>query len=68
MALSATIDATTSPMTLTVVSDARHVEVEVRTGGETITATGARPVSVVDADQVWTVVSDDGATAVYSAP
>lgn len=68
MALSATIDATASPMTLTVVSDARHVEVEVRTGGETIAATGARPVFVVDADREWTLVDDDGATAVYTAP
>lgn len=67
MTISAKVDLTVTPITLTVVSDKRLVSVQVSAVGDTATATGQFPVTVSDSSgRVWTVKSDDGTTAVYS--
>ena len=67
MALTAKVDLTTTPPTLTVVSDKRKVAVSVTAAGETATGTATFPVKVTDdSGRVWTVKSDDGATATYT--
>lgn len=65
--LTATIDLTKTPIELTVVSDKRVVSVQVAVLGETATATGKFPVKVTDTDRTWTLKTDDGKTAVYTA-
>lgn len=68
MALSASVNLSVSPAELTVKSDKRVVEVTVSAAGETATGKATFPVKVTDASgRVWTVKSDDGATAVYTA-
>lgn len=63
MALTATLDMTKKPPTLTVVSDRR--EGSVTTGGET--ANFLWPVVITDpSGHPWAVQSDDGTTAVYT--
>jgi len=67
MALTATLNLSVTPNTLTVVSDKRKVEVTVTAVGETAVAKGTFPVKVTDSrGVVWNVKSDDGATAVYN--
>ena len=66
MALTASLDLNATPPTLTVESDRRLVEVDVRSAGESTTAIGVWPVTVTDDERTWTVVSDDGTTAVYA--
>lgn len=67
MSLSATLDLTVTPPTLTVVSDRRKVTVDVHSAGDTATATGTFGVQVQDdSGRVWTAQSDDGTTAVYT--
>ncbi len=67
MALTAAVDLTKTPITLTVTSDKRKVAVTVTSAGETATGSATFPITVTDTSgRVWTVVSDDGATAVYS--
>jgi hypothetical protein len=61
VALTASIDETVTPPTLTVVSDRRKVSVTAV--GETVVATF--PVHVTDASRTWVAVSDDGTTAVF---
>lgn len=66
MALTAKVDTTVTPVTLTVVSDRRKVSVSVTSAGETATGTAAYPVVVSDTSgKVWTVQTDDAVTAVY---
>jgi hypothetical protein len=65
--LTATIDLTKTPLELTVVSDKRVVSVQVSVLGETATATGKFPVKVTDSNRTWTLKTDDGKTAVYTA-
>lgn len=67
MSLTAKLDLTVNPPTLTVTSDRRKVSVQVTAVGETATATGLFPVTVSDSSgKQWKQVSDDGTTAVYS--
>jgi anti-sigma-K factor RskA len=67
MALTATVDLSKTPATLTVVSDKRVVAVSVQAAGETATGTATYPVTVTDTSgRTWTVASDDGKTAVYT--
>lgn len=67
MALTATIDLTLTPPTLTVVSDKRVVKVTVSAAGDTATGTATFPITVTDdSGRTWTVKSDDGTTAVYT--
>lgn len=67
MALTAKIDLSKTPCQLTVVSDKRQVVVSVTSAGETATGTATFPVTVTDdSGRVWTLKSDDGATAVYT--
>ena len=67
MALTATVDLTKSPILLTVVSDKRKVAVSVSSAGETATGTATYPVTITDTSgRVWSLKSDDGATAVYT--
>ena len=67
MAITAAVDLTKSPPVLTVTSDKRKVSVQVSAVGETATATGTFPVTVTDTSgRVWTVKTDDGATATYT--
>ena len=67
MVLTATVDITKTPITLTVVSGKRVVNVTVASAGETAVGTARFPITLTDTSgRVWTVVSDDGATAVYS--
>jgi hypothetical protein len=67
MALTATLDLTKQPPTLTVVSDRRKVEVDVTVLGETVTATGTFPITITDdSGRAWSLKSDDGATAIYT--
>ena len=65
--LTATVDLTKTPIELTVVSDKRAVSVQVTVLGETVPAVGKFPIKVVDADRTWTLKTDDGKTAVYTA-
>lgn len=65
--LTASIDLTKAPIELTVVSDKRVVSVQVSAVGETATATGRFGVKLTDTDRTWTLKSDDGKTAVYTA-
>jgi len=67
MALTAIVDVTKTPITLTIVSDKRKVSVTVTSAGETATGTATYPLNITDASRTWTKVSDDGTTAVYSA-
>ena len=68
MALTGNVNLDVTPIELTVVSDKRKVEVTVSAVGETATATGQFPIKVTDASgRKWTLKSDDGATAVYTA-
>ena len=67
MALTATVNITVVPATLTVVSDKRRVAVTVTAAGETATGTATYPVVVTDAVRTWTPKSDDGITAVYTS-
>jgi predicted methyltransferase len=67
MTISAKLDLTAAPPTLTVTSDKRKVSVEVSAVGEKTTATGMFPVTVTDSSgKVWKSVSDDGTTATFS--
>lgn len=67
MALTATIDISATPPTLTVVSDRRVIDVEVTTAGETATGHAVYPVTVTDSSgRMWTKVSDNDVTAVYT--
>jgi hypothetical protein len=70
MAISAIIDTSVSPFTLTVVSDSRTVTIggTVSAGGESApySAQVAWPVTFDGDSHVWTKVSDDGTTAVYT--
>lgn len=67
MALTGKLDLTTTPATLTVVSDRRKESVTVHSAGEDLTLDGVWPVTVTDsAGRTWTLKSDDGATAVYT--
>lgn len=67
MSLTATVDVTAKPLTLTVVSDKRKVAVQVTVGGETATGAATFPVVIADAARTWTLKSDDGITAVYTS-
>lgn len=68
MALSAKLDISKTPMTLTVTSDKRVVAVSVTAAGETATGSATFPVAVTDdSGREWTKKSDDGVTAVYTA-
>lgn len=67
MAISAVVDITKTPPTLTVVSDKRIVSVSVTAAGETAVGTATFPVTVTDAGRIWKIVTDDGKTATYTA-
>lgn len=69
MALTAKLDLAVTPNTLTVTSDKRVVSVDVTVLGETVNAKGNFPVKVVDSRTgiIWTVKSDTGLVAVYTA-
>jgi len=67
MALTATVDVTKTPITLTVVSDKRKISVSVTSAGETATGTAVFPVQITDGSRTWTQKSDDGTTAIYTA-
>jgi hypothetical protein len=64
--LTATVDATKTPPTLTVVSNKRAISVTVASAGDTVTVTGAYPITITDAVHTWTKSTDDGTTAVYN--
>ena len=67
MALTATVDLTKTPITLTVVSSKRLVSVSVTSAGETAVGTAEFPITLTDSTgRAWTSVSDDGRTAVYT--
>ena len=66
MALTATVDLTKTPPTLTVVSDKRIITVSVIAAGETAVGTATFPVTVTDTTHVWKVVTDDGKTATFA--
>lgn len=66
MALTATVDLTKTPPTLTVVSDKRLVTVTVTSAGDTATGVAQYPITVTDLVRTWKPVSDDGKTAVLS--
>lgn len=67
MALSATVNISVSPITLTVVSDKRKVSGTVTAVGETAPFDAKFPITINDSTgRVWTSVSDDGITAVYT--
>lgn len=71
MALTVTVDLTTKPgtVTATAVSDKRVVEVSVSAAGDVATGTATFPITFSDtAGRTYTKKSDDGATAVYTAP
>lgn len=67
--LTAKLDLTVTPNTLTVTSDKRIVSVDVTVLGETVKAEGRFPITIKDARTavIWTLKSDNGTTAVYTA-
>jgi hypothetical protein len=68
MALSATLDITVTPIKLTVTSDKRKVDVEVKASGETATGTATFPVQITQTGgRTWTLQSDNGTTAIYTS-
>jgi hypothetical protein len=71
MALSAKVDTSVSPFTLTITSDQLKfsVNITVSSAGASATAeyAGQFPVTVVDdSGRAWAIQSDDGTTAVYT--
>lgn len=67
MSLSAKIDTSVTPMTLTVVSDRRVVAVSLSAVGETAEGFATFPIKLQDASgRVWKPLSDDGITAVFT--
>jgi hypothetical protein len=64
--LTGTLDATKTPPTLTIVSNKRVLSVTVASAGDTLTVTGAYPITITDAVHTWTKSADDGTTAVYN--
>lgn len=67
MALSAVVDLTVTPITLTIVSDRRKVTGTITSAGDTATYTAQFPVTIVDSSgRTWTVRGDNGSTAVYT--
>lgn len=68
MALTATINTSTTPPTLTVQSDRRKVKGTITSAGDTATYEAQFPVTIADdTGRVWTAVSDDGVTAVFTS-
>lgn len=66
--LTAVVDVSAARPVLTVVSDRRVVGVSVSSVGETAVGTATYPVHLVDSTgRTWTLVSDDGVTAVYTS-
>ena len=69
MTLSAAVDITVTPITLTVTSDRRKVTGTVVSQGETASYSATFPVTVTDTSgRVWTQASDNGIKAVYTSP
>ena len=67
MALTASVDVSKTPPTLTVTSDKRKLSVNVTVLGETVVAIGLFPITVSDdSGATWTLKTDDGVTAVYT--
>lgn len=67
MGLTVSIDATKTPLRMTVTSDRRKVPVIIKMAGETALGTAQFPVTIVDSSgRAWSPVSDDGLTAVYT--
>lgn len=66
MALTAAVNVNVTPITLTVVSDKRVLTGTVVVAGETAEWTAELPVTINDTTHVWTLVSDDGKTAIYT--
>ena len=64
--LTATVDLTKTPPTLTVVSDKRVVAVTVTSAGETAVGSAQYPLIISDLVRTWKPVSDDGKTAILS--
>lgn len=65
MALNATLNESVTPNALTVVSDRRKITITA--AGDTMVV--AHPIKITDtAGAVWTVKTDDGATAVFTSP
>lgn len=67
MALTGSLNLTVTPIKLTVTSDKRKVSAQIAAVGESLLLTGTFPVTVTDAARTWTIQSDDGVTAVYTA-
>lgn len=70
--LTAFVDTTKTPIELTVgLSDAlaerRSVHVDITLLGETVAVDALFPITVTDAERTWTVKSDGGEYAVYTA-
>lgn len=70
MSLSVTVDLSTpGTVKATAVSTKRVVSVSVAAAGDVATGTATFPITFSDtAGRVYTKVSDDGTTAVYTAP
>jgi hypothetical protein len=66
MALTAAVNVNVTPMTLTVVSDKRVLTGSVTVAGETAEWTAELPITINDTIRTWTLVSDDGKTAIYT--
>lgn len=72
MAITANVNVSTTPIELTVKLDAslaakRSIDVDITVLGETVHASAYFPIKVVDAERTWTLKTDDGVTAVYTA-
>lgn len=67
MALTAAVDINATPPKLTVTSNRRRVSGTVTSAGDTANYVALFPVTITDdSGRVWTNVSDDGTTAVYT--
>ena len=67
MSLTAAVDITVAPITLTITSDRRKVTGTVVSQGETATYSATFPVTITDTSgRVWTMKTDDGVKAVYT--
>lgn len=63
--LTASVDTTKTPLELTVTRPPVHGEVTVL--GETISFEGVLAIKVTDAERTWTLKTDNGTTALYTA-
>ena len=70
--LTASVDTTKTPLELNIglsaeLAEKRSIHDDITVLGETVAVDALFPIKVVDAERTWTLKSDSGTTAVYTA-